>query len=160
MIYVVYLVVALAGAGIQLWRHPEKRKPAAAIDTVLLWWIVVTIGVAGIVGGLFHLFDGASIAREIGFTRGDGGFQTEVGFGDLALGVAAVLCIWFRDRYWLAITVVATISLWGDAFGHIHQEIVNDNHDPDNTGPVLYADIIVPLVALALYIARERMSRE
>lgn len=160
MIYVVYLLVALAGAGIQLWRHPGARRPAAAIDTVLLWWIVVMIGAAGIVGGLFHLFDGASIAREIGFTRGDGGFQTEVGSGDLALGVAAVLCIWFRDRYWLAIIVVATISLWGDAFGHIHQEIVNDNHDPDNTGPVLYADIVVPLIAIALYIARERLRRE
>lgn len=71
-----------------------------------------------------------------------------------------IYVLWFRDRYWLAIVVVATISLWGDAFGHIHQEIVNDNHDPDNTGPVLYADIVVPLVALALYIARERLSRE
>jgi len=96
VIYVVYLVVALAGAGIQLWRHPEARKPAAAIDTALLWWIVVTIGAAGIVGALFHLIDGPGVAREIGFTRGDGGFQTEVGFGDLALEVAAVLCIWFR----------------------------------------------------------------
>jgi hypothetical protein len=160
VIYVLYALVALIGAGIRLWRHPAERRPAQAVEVVLLWWIVVTIGVAGIVGGLFHLFDGASIAREIGFTRGDGGFQAEVGFGDLALGVAAVLCIWFRDRYWLAILVVATISLWGDAFGHIHQEIVNDNHDPDNTGPVLYADIVVPLVALALYIARERLSRE
>lgn len=160
MIYVSYALVALIGAGIHLSRHPAQRRAAQAVEVVLLWWIVVTIGVAGILGGLFHLFDGASIAREIGFTRGDGGFQTEVGFSDLALGVAAVLCIWFRDRYWLAIVVVATISLWGDAFGHIHQEIVNDNHDPDNTGPVLYADIVVPLVALALYIARERLSRE
>jgi hypothetical protein len=127
------------------------------IETFLLWWIVVTIGVAGIVGGLFHLFDGAHIAREIGFTRGDGGFQTEVGFGDLALGVAAVLCVRFRDRYWLAVLIVAAISLWGDAFGHIHQEVVNDNHDPDNTGAVLYSDIVVPLVALALYAALERL---
>ena len=160
MIYVLYALVALLGAGVHLWRHPAARRPAQAVEVLLLWWIVVTIGVGGIVGGLFHLFDGASIAREIGFTRGDGGFQTEVGFGDLALGVAAVLCIWFRDRYWLAIVVVATISLWGDAFGHIHQEIVNDNHDPDNTGSVLYADIVVPLVALVLYIARERLRRE
>jgi hypothetical protein len=116
----------------------------------------VTIGVAGIVGGLYHLFDGAKIAHEIGFTRGDGGFQTEVGFGDLALGVAAVLCVKFRDRYWLAILLVAAISLWGDAFGHIHQEVVNDNHDVDNAGPVLYADILFPLIGLALYAALER----
>jgi hypothetical protein len=159
VIYVLYALVALIGAGIHLYRHPDERRPARTVEVVLLWWIVVTIGVAGIVGGLFHLLDGAGIAREIGFTRGDGGFQTEVGFGDLALGVAAVLCIWFRDRYWLAIVVVATISLWGDAFGHIHQEIVNDNHDPDNTGPVLYADVVFPLVALLLYAAGERLRR-
>lgn len=154
MIYVLYALVALLGSGIQLWRQPAQR--GRAVEVVLLWWLVVAIGVAGIVGALFHLFDGARIAEEIGFTRGDGGFQTEVGFGDLALGVAAVLCIWFRDRYWLAIVLVATVSLWGDAFGHIHQAVVNDNHDPDNTGPVLYADILFPLVAIVLYGLRER----
>ena len=159
MIYVVYALVALLGAGIHLLRHREDRRGARAVEVVLLWWIVVTIGVAGIVGGLFHLLDGPAIAEEIGFTRGDGGFQTEVGFGDLALGLAAVLCVWFRDRYWLAILIVAAVSLWGDAYGHIHQEAINDNHDPDNTGPVLYSDILVPLVGLALYAALERLRR-
>lgn len=159
MIYVLYALVALLGAAINLWRHPADRERGRAIEVALIWWVVVTIGVAGIVGAGFHLFDGPGVAREIGFTRGDGGFQTEVGFGDLALGIAAVLCIWFRDRYLLAVIVVATISLWGDAYGHIHQEAVNDNHDPDNTGPVLYADILFPLVAIALYAARERLAR-
>jgi hypothetical protein len=157
MIFVLYALVAVAGAGIHLWRHPQDRVTDRAVETVLVWWVVVTIGVAGIVGAGFHLFDGPEIAREIGFTRGDGGFQTEVGFGDLALGVAAVLCIWFRDRYILAVLIVATISLWGDAYGHIHQEVVNNNHDPDNTGPVLYADILFPLIALGLYAYRERL---
>lgn len=160
MIYVLYALVALIGAAIHLWRHPAERGFEQALGVVLLWWIVVTIGVAGIVGGLFHLLDGPAIAKEIGFTRGDGGFQTEVGFGDLALGLAAVLCIWIRDRYWLAILLVAAVSLWGDAYGHIHQAAVNDNHDPDNTGPVLYADILFPLVGLLLYAARERLRRD
>ena len=157
MIFVLYAVVALLGAAIHLARHPEGRDRAVVLETVLVWWLVVTIGVAGIVGGLFHLFDGPQIAEEIGFTRGDGGFQTEVGFGDLALGVAAVLCFRFRDRYWLAIIIVAAISLWGDAYGHIHQMDVNDNHDVDNTGPVLWTDILYPLVAVALYAALERV---
>lgn len=159
MIFVLYAVVALGGAAIHLWRRPGGRDRVTAIETVLLWWLVVALGISGIVGGLFHLFDGPQIAREIGFTRGDGGFQTEVGFGDVAVGVAAVLCIWFRDRFWLAVIVVAAISLWGDAYGHIHQAVVNDNHDVDNTGPVLYADILFPLVALLLYGYRERLRR-
>jgi hypothetical protein len=157
VIYVFYALVAVIGASVHLWRHPGDRGREHALGILLGWWIVVTIGVAGIVGALFHLFDGPAIAREIGFTRGDGGFQTEVGFGDLALGVAAVLCIWIRDRYWLAVLVVAAISLWGDAFGHIHQAVVNDNHDVDNTGPILYTDILFPLIAILLYAARERV---
>jgi Family of unknown function (DUF6790) len=160
VIYVVYALVALVGTAIHLWRHPEDRVPARAVEVALVWWIVVTVGVSGVLAGLLHLLDGPAIAREIGFTRGDGGFQTEVGFNDLALGVAAVLCIRFRDRYVLAVLIVATISLWGDAYGHLHQEIVNDNHDPDNTGPVLYADLLFPLVALGLYAARERLHRQ
>jgi hypothetical protein len=158
VIYLFYAAVALVGAAVHLWRHPQDREAPRALSVVLLWWLVVPIGLAGIVGGLFHLFDGPQIAREIGFTRGDGGFQTEVGFGDLALGVAAVLCIWFRDRYWLAVIVVAAISLWGDAYGHIHQAIEYDNHDVDNTGPILYTDIAFPLIAVALYLARERVG--
>lgn len=160
MIFVAYAAVALAGAGIHLWRHPESRDRTSAVETILLWWLVVPIGVAGIVGGLFHLFDGPQIANEIGFTRGDGGFQTEVGFGDVALGVAAVICIWFRDRFWLAVIVVAAISLWGDAYGHVHQAVVNDNHDIDNTASILYTDIVFPLVALLLYGYRERLRRD
>lgn len=159
MIYAFYVLVALIGAGIHLWRHPADRVSGRAVEVVFIWWVVVTIGLAGIVASGFHLFDGADIAREIGFTRGDGGFQTEVGFGDLALGVAAVGSIWFRDRYLLAVLVVATISLWGDAYGHIHQEVVNDNHAPDNSGAALYADILFPLVAIGLYAARERLRR-
>lgn len=157
MIYVVYALVAVLGAAVHLWRHPGDRVPARAVEVALIWWVVVTIGIAGIVGAGFHLFDGPAIAREIGFTRGDGGFQTEVGFGDLALGVVAVLTIWFRDRFLLAVLIVAAISLWGDAYGHIHQAAVNDNHDPDNTGPVLYADIFFPLIAATLYAIRERL---
>jgi hypothetical protein len=157
VIYVVYAVVAVLGATVHLWRHPADRAAGQAAEVALIWWLVVTIGVAGIVGAGFHLFDGPDIAREIGFTRGDGGFQTEVGFGDLALGVVAVLATWFRDRFLLAVVIVATISLWGDAYGHIHQAAVNDNHDPDNAGPVLYADILFPIVAVALYAVRERL---
>jgi hypothetical protein len=159
VIFVVYALVAVLGTAFHLWRHPADRAAARAIEVALIWWVVVTIGVAGIVAAGFHLFDGPGIAGEIGYTRGDGGFQTEVGFGDLALGVAAVLTIWFRDRFLLAILIVAAISLWGDAYGHLYQESVNDNHDPDNTGPVLYADILFPLVAIALYAIRERLQR-
>ena len=151
MIFFFYALVALAGATIHLWRDKEPRSRRRTLEIFLVWWLAVTIGIAGIVGGLYHLLDGKGIAEEIGFTRGDGGFQTEVGFADLAIGTIALLGIWFRGNWWLAALIAAAISLWGDAYGHVHQAIEFNNRDPDNFGPVIGADLIYPFVGLVLY---------
>jgi hypothetical protein len=160
LIFVFYAVVALAGATIHLWRDKQPRSRRRTLEVYLVWWLAVTIGVGGIVGGLYHLFDGKDIAEQIGFTRGDGGFQTEVGFGDIAVGAIAFLGIWLRGNWWLAALIAAAISLWGDAYGHVYQAIEYDNHDPDNTGPVLYADLIYPFVGLVLYALWRRAGSE
>jgi hypothetical protein len=162
VIFIFWGVVALLFAGVHLLRHKEPRTRETVIEWLLVYWLMIALGLAGIVGGLYHLFDGAQIAEEIGFTRGDGGFQTEVAFADIAIGVAAFLSRFIRDpMYWLAVLIVATISLWGDAYGHIYQAIEYDNHDVDNTGPVLYTDILYPLIGIVLYALwwRERRPR-
>jgi hypothetical protein len=152
VIFIFWGVIAVVFAGVHLLRHKEPRTRETVLEWLLVYWLMIALGLAGIVGGLYHLFDGAQIAEEIGFTRGDGGFQTEVAFGDIAIGVAAFLSRFIRDpMYWLAVIIVATISLWGDAYGHIHQAIEYDNHDVDNTGAVLYTDILYPLIAIVLY---------
>jgi hypothetical protein len=56
----------------------------------------------------------------------------------------------------LAVIIVTTIQYWGDAYGHFHQMIENDNHCTDNTGPVLWMDIIGPMVAIVLYALMRR----
>ena len=160
MIFIFWGVVALAFAGVHILRHKEPRTRENVTEWLLVYWLMIAIGLAGIVGGLYHLFDGAEIAEEIGYTRGDGGFQDEVGFADLAIGVAAFMSRFIRDpMYWLAVLIVVTISLWGDGYGHIHQEVVNDNHDPDNTGAVLYTDFLYPLIGIVLYVLWWRARR-
>lgn len=151
MIFIFWIVLALLVATVHRWRDKERQTRARTPEIYLLWWLVIAIGAAGIVGGLFHVFDGKQIAEEIGFTRGDGGFQFENAMGDIAIGTIAVLCFWFRGNFWLAVLIAAAISLWGDGYGHVHQAIEYDNHDPDNTGIVLYTDFIVPAVGLIFY---------
>ncbi len=160
MPFVFFSAVALVGAAIHLHRDSQPRSAARTFEILLVWWMVVGVGIGSIMGAMFHFFDGPDVAREIGYTNGDGGFQTEVGFADLAIGVLGVLCIWFRDRFLLAAVLVVSISYLGDAYGHLHQEAIHDNHDPDNTGLVLWADFIQPLVAIAFYGLRERALRQ
>lgn len=159
MVLAIFVVCALIGAAIHHHRDKQPRSAARSFEILLIWWLVVAVGVAGFVGAMYHFFDGPDTAREIGYTNGDGGFQTEVGFADLALSVLAMLTIRFRDRFLLAVVIALSIMYLGDAYGHIHQAAINDNHDPDNTGAVLYLDILLPLVAIGLYALRERALR-
>jgi hypothetical protein len=154
--FLFFAAIALVGAA--LHAHRDRHEgPARTLEIFLVWWMVVAVGVAAIFGAMFHLFDGPDTAREIGYTNGDGGFQTEVGFADLAIGVLGVLCARFRDGFLLAAVIAVSIAYLGDAYGHLHQEAVHDNHDPDNTGLLLWSDFIVPLVAIGLYAAWRRL---
>jgi len=156
--FLFFAAIALIGAAIHA--HRERHKGAArTLEIFLVWWMVVAVGVAAIFGSMFHLFDGPSTAREIGYTNGDGGFQTEVGFADLAIGVLGILCFRFRDGFLLAAVIAVSIAYLGDAYGHLHQEAIHDNHDPDNTGLLLWSDFITPLVAIGLYAAWQRARR-
>jgi hypothetical protein len=151
VIFIFWIVLALVVATVHRWRDKQPRSRARTLEIYLLWWLVIAIGAGNLVGGLYHVFDGVQIAEEIGFTRGDGGFQFENAMADIAIGTVAILCFWFRGNFWLAALIAVAISWWGDAYGHIYQADVNDNHDPDNTGVVLYSDIFVPLIGLILY---------
>src|SRR5262245_15481 len=68
-------LIAPIGAWVHLRRHPEPASRRRTIEVYLRWWLALAIGATGVIGALFHIFDGPQIAREIGFTRGDGGFQ-------------------------------------------------------------------------------------
>jgi NADH:ubiquinone oxidoreductase subunit 6 (subunit J) len=156
--FLFFAAIALIGAAIHA-RRERGNGHARTLEIFLVWWMVVAVGVAAIFGAMFHLFDGPHTAREIGYSNGDGGFQTEVGFADLAIGILGVLCARFRDGFLLAAVIAVSVSYLGDAYGHLHQEAIHDNHDPDNTGLLLWSDFIVPLVAIALYAAWQRLRK-
>ena len=147
-------------AALHLWIRRVPPTPGRVFEVFLLWWLALAVGVAGVVGAAFHVFDGPAIAEMIGFTRGDGGFQFENAMGDLAIGIAGLLCIWIRGNFWLATIVVTSIQYYGDAVGHVHQWLANGNTEPGNIGIPLYLDVIVPVVATVLYVLMRRARRD
>lgn len=160
MIFVFWAAIALVGATIHRWRDKEPRSPRRTAEIYLLWWLVVALGVAAVFGGVFHLVDQEDTAKMIGFTNGDGGFQAEVGFADIAFGVVCILSIWFRGNWWLCALVAITIAYWGDGFGHIHQQVTNDDYAPDNGGLLLISDFLAPAIGLALYAIMKKLGRD
>lgn len=119
MPFLAFAAIALLGAAIHRHRDSQPRSAARSFEIFLIWWMVVAVGISAIFGAMFHFFDGPHTAEEIGFTNGDGGFQTEVGFADLAVGALGVLCFRFRDGFLLAAVVAVSVCYLGDFYGHL-----------------------------------------
>jgi hypothetical protein len=124
----------------------------------LLSFLVISIGIASLVGFVEHVFFADSIAANIGWVAGSP-FQQEVAFANLAIGILGITCVWLRGNYWIATVVAATTFLWGDAYVRITDIVVHGNYAPGNAGGALYNDILVPLIVIVLLAAYARTAK-
>lgn len=145
----IFALIAFVGGAIQAYRRRGQGRLAA--DIMMVWWLAVAVGLGGLLGVGYHLFDGPATAELIGYTRGDGGFQYENAMGDLAIAVAALLAVRVRGHFWLALLVILSIQFLGDAGGHLYFWISEGDTEPYNVGVPLAMDFIVPVVTAVLY---------
>lgn len=136
----------------------QPRTRHRVIGAFLLSFLVISVGIASLIGFIGHVFFAYRVAIDIGWATGSP-FQQEVGFANLAIGILGITCIWLRGNYWVATVIVATIFLWGAAYGHIMDIIVHGNYTPGNAGGALYNDILVPLITIALLVAYVQTAR-
>ncbi len=156
---IVFLVLAFIAAAIYVAVH-RRRGHASAVsftEALLLFLLVITVGVGSIFAALYQLFDSKFIADSIGWA--DSPFLREVAFANLGVGIAGVLCWWLRGQFWAAVVAISSVFLLGAAFGHIAEIVNHNNHHSDNSGPILYADIITPILLLVLLAARYAARR-
>jgi peptidoglycan/LPS O-acetylase OafA/YrhL len=85
--------------------------------------------------------------------------RARIAAANLGFGVLGVLCVWRRGSWWSATAIGSACFLWGAAYTHIYDFLVNDNRAIDNIGPVLYTDIFVPLAVLLLLAYVRRAER-
>lgn len=146
MVYFLVIMPLSALVHIKLKNYHSKYD----IYRTLLWYlIVIIIGFGSIWGFVGHMFLSDSVAKSIGWSIGSP-FQIELAFYHLGIGIAGLLCIWYRDSLWTGVVVVKSTFLYGAAFVHIKDILVNHNYSVSNTGPVLIGDILFPSILLAL----------
>ncbi len=160
MLYVVLvfqiLVIAI-GVGIHLLRNREDRNGPGFFKAFVPWFLAVAVGLAGVWAFMGHAFFADNTAEQIGWPSGNP-FQFEVATANLSYGVLGLLCLHYGKKFWLATVIAYSVFMWGAAYGHIYELVVNNNHEPGNAGFVLYADIITPIILIAMLIAYGRVS--
>jgi len=157
VIYVAYQVIVVVGTVVH-WLVAGPRTGRRFAEVLLLWLFVVDVGVAGLMGFYAHTAMAAETAASIGWAPGSP-FQFEVAVANLAFGVLGILCVWLRGLWWWATAVGISVFLLGAAYGHVQQIVEAGNRSPGNAGAVLYADILIPLVLLALLAGRRWLAR-
>lgn len=119
--------------------------------TLLNWFLLIGIGITYIFNGIMHTVFGDFSASLIGWENN--GFQAEVGYASIGMGLVAVLA--FPHRAALSLKFAAIIGpacfLWGAASAHIIDIIQNGNMSSHNAGLVLYTDIFIPVIGFALW---------
>src|SRR5271156_3687773 len=149
MVQVIFVVLAVIAASIHLALSPSSRSSGAAIaETFLLYLLFFYVGLEGLLTAWAHVFQPIRTSASIGWSTSP--YEYEVGMADLTIGVLGVLCLWLRGNFWLATAIANAVWLLGDAVGHIRQMTLNNNHAANNSGIFLIAEIIMPLVILAL----------
>src|SRR5918911_3353949 len=153
-----FFILSLVVAAVHVYRDRQARTGRRIAEIVLLWLLVIDIGVGGIFGFIGHTVFADRAAASIGWPAGNP-FQTEVAVANLAVGVLGVLCYWLRDNFWVATVIANSVFQLGAAVVHINQIMVAHNYQPDNAGIVLYTDILVPLVLVALLVYHRYIGR-
>ena len=150
---IILFLLVLAASGLHLLLLKKGRDGRRVIEIFLMYFLVLFVGISGIMGFIGHVFMPDRIAKAIGWASGSP-FQFEVAMADLAFGILGIMCIWLKGHFWTATGIGSSIFFLGAAYGHSKALLVENNTAVYNSGPVLYiGDMLVPLIVLSLVIA-------
>ena len=157
MFQLFFVALALIAGSIHLAVSPKRRSSGSAIaGTYLIYLFVIYVGLMGVLTAYAHVFRPVQTSASIGWSTSP--YEYEVGMADLTVGVLGLLCLWFRENFWLATAIANAVWLLGDAVGHVRQQVLNNNHAANNSGVFLYAEIMTPLLILFLTLYHRRKT--
>jgi hypothetical protein len=147
MFWSVALAVPLLGAAIHVVSLAATPLAEGIGSIGLLWFAGAFYGAVTLLAGLQHLLQPDRVAKHIGWPTGSG-FQRELGWAEVGVGVAGMLTPWLGPLYELGPYVAGAILYLGAAFGHAQEIAKERNLSPGNAGPVFYVDILAPLFTI------------
>lgn len=152
-----YAAVALLTV-LSFVRTPAPRPPLLAARLLLRYMNLVPVGLMGLWGALGHLVFPARSAAAIGWATSP--FQTEVGAANLGIGIAGLVAAFWPDWGFRAgVAVVAAGFLGGAAVTHVIEIAETGNMAAGNAGPILYTDVLTPLLLFILLAVTYRSDR-
>lgn len=119
-------------------------------DTAMRWMLFLPGGIMFLVSFVMHTFLARRTAAQIGWQTN--GFQYEIGFVSLGLGVAGIVAANMTQAAWWPIAIAQSIFLVLAAGNHVLEMRKSRNLSPGNTLILIY-DLGLPISYLALWLS-------
>lgn len=153
----IQLAVTIISIGVHLFNTRNKERTESVVEIITIY----TIGLSGwfsIMSGLMgHIIYADQVATSIGWPV-NSGFQMELGFASIGIGLVGFLSFWNKS-YWLPFIIMKFIFGWGAGYTHILHMIQHNNFSPSNTGIILYWDFLFPVFMIVLYLLYRRQQK-
>ena len=121
------------------------------VYTALYTHLVYGVGFFGLFNFVGHSILSEKVAKTIGWVSN--GFQKELGFVSLGIGICGIVSHWFRDGFWLATAIPFSVFLIGAALLHIVEMKQKHNFNKGNVWIIL-PDFLMPLTIVILLILK------
>jgi hypothetical protein len=148
ILFVGILAMGVIGFFIHLFVSKKPITWPRIVELLLLYQLVFSLGFASLLSFIGLAFLPRLVAEYLGWPFCP--FQHELANVNLGYSVLGFMCIWYRENFWLATVIGASIWLIGDGIGHVIDAYINNNYAPGNVGIPLYTDFIVPFIMLML----------
>jgi hypothetical protein len=146
----IYLQIAVTFLVIGGHLLHSRGKPEEGFWTVITLSVVSVAGWFTITNAIFgHILYADQVAESIGWATGSG-FQTELAFALIGIGLVGALGTWRRD-FWLPFVIAKSTMSLGAGLVHVSDILQHQNFAPSNAGPVLYWDFLFPLTLIVIY---------
>ncbi|MFA6857908.1 MAG: DUF6790 family protein [Treponema sp.] len=157
----VFLIIWITGIiiGIVTTLLNSKLRSIRDICSNLLFYqLVVTCFLMNLIGFIGHVFYSDMVAESVGWAAGSP-FQKEIGFAELGFAVISFMCIWFYQKFRLAVIVSVSTTYICCALNHIIEIISKGNYSPSNTLSIVW-DLLIPLTWIVLYIMEYKFTEQ
>ena len=150
----IQIAVTIISITVHLLGTRNKERKESLLEIIAIY----TFGLSGwftIMSGLFgHIIYADEVAAGIGWPL-NSGFQMELGFASIGIGIVGFLSFWNR-AYWFPYIIIKFIFGWGAGLTHILHMVQHNNFAPGNAGIILYWDFLFPVFMIILFLLYKR----
>ena len=153
----IQIVVTIISIVVHLLGTRNRARKESTLEIIAIY----TFGLSGwftIMSGLFgHILYADEVASGIGWPL-NSGFQMELGFASIGIGIVGFLSFW-NKAYWIPFIIMKFIFGWGAGYTHILHMLQHNNFSPSNTGIIVYWDFLFPVFMIVLYLFYQRKQK-